>query len=100
MSWYKFWKKSGPMQIRTEDYLFLEEENYPTRENIKNECERWADAIPGGHNSHYSYGFRKVKTPPREILEKMLSDVKREENSLLEERTFLETELKKLKRRR
>jgi hypothetical protein len=93
MSWYKFWKKAGPMQILTEDYFFLPKEDYPSKDNIKSECESWAESMPGGHNTHYSYGFKKVKLPPREKLEKMLESAQEEAENVRQKILLIKKQL-------
>jgi hypothetical protein len=71
MSWYKFWKKSGPMQGLSKEYLWIDKKLYPDK-SVELACARWAEKMPGGHNTHYTYGFREVGSPPREVLEKMI----------------------------
>ena len=71
MSWYKFWKKSGPMRGLNEEYFWWDRRAYPNN-SIKSVCERWAEKMPGGHNTHYTYGFREICSPPREVLEEMI----------------------------
>ena len=97
MSWYKFWKKSGPMQIYAESYFFLSKEDYPTKESVKLECENWAEGMPGGHNTRYTYGFTRVRLPPRETLEKMLEHTKTDADSIARNIAFLEGEIQRLK---
>lgn len=77
MVWYRFWKKSGPAGILDERYLWLDKEAYPKKEDVEAECGCWAERIPGGHNSHYSYGFEEISNPPKSVLEKMVSDEKK-----------------------
>jgi hypothetical protein len=76
MAWYKFWKKSGPMQMLDEKYVWLAREIYLNKESIKCECENWAENIPGGHNTKYSYGFKKVACPPKNVLENLIANEK------------------------
>ena len=74
--WYRFWKKSGPMVILTERYFLLDKKTFPDEEAIKYECEDWAERMPGGHNTRYSYGFTKVKHPPKEVLKNIIKERK------------------------
>lgn len=95
MSWYKFWKRAGPMQIYSEDYVWLLGQHYPNEENIKLECESWAESTPGGHNTHYKYGYNQITNPPKEVIRRKLSETRRRKNSILEQEKFLEAELKR-----
>lgn len=72
MSWYRFWKKSGPMQGLSEEYIWLPKEVYPTQQTILKHCEYLAERMPRGHETMYEYGFTKINSPPREVLEKMI----------------------------
>lgn len=99
MGWYKFWKKSGPMQGLDEKYVWLDKESYPTKESVKSECENWAERIPGGHNSHYSFGFRKIKLPPKNVLEQMIEHKKEEITNKRKELKFLEYNLNEIKQK-
>ena len=72
MKWYKFWKKSGPTQAYTEDFIELDEKIYPTEKDVLSRCERWAAHVGGGFNTYYNYGFEEIKTPPKYWLEKQI----------------------------
>ena len=96
MSWYKFWKKSGPMAHYAEDYLYLPKEDYPSQEAIKLRCEDWAEAMPGGHNTHYSYGFKKINLPPKEKLERMLQSAIVNQEEAEKRVLFLKKQLEKI----
>lgn len=96
MSWYKFWKKAGPMAHYTENYFYLPKEDYPSEEDIKLKCEDWAEAMPGGHNTHYSYGFKKVKLPPKEKLEKLLESAMANLEEAEKRVLFLKKQLEKI----
>ncbi len=96
MTWYKFWKKSGPMQIYAEDYFYLPKEDYPSSANIKSECESWAESMPGGHNTRYSYGFKKIKLPPKEKLEKMLESAQEEAENARQKILLIKKQLEKV----
>ena len=91
MTWYRFWKKSGPMAHLAEAYVWLDGKEYKGKKEKENElesqCEKWAEAMPGGYNTRYSYGFQTVKAPPKKILEKMVED---EERRILEKSKHLE----------
>lgn len=76
MSWYQFWKKSGPMQLLTEKYVWLDDKIYTGEKAIHGECEYWAESMPGGHNTHYTYGYKKIQHPPKEKLEDMIKSQK------------------------
>lgn len=97
MVWYKFWKKSGPMQALNEKYIWLDKEVYSTRESVAEECESWAESIPGGHNTHYSFGFIKIiKAPPKSVLENMIKHKKEEISSKKKELEFLKQSLEEI----
>jgi len=81
MPWYRFWK--SVQQCTIEDYFWIDSKD---TKYIKQKCETWAEAKPGGHNTGYSAGFKKVRTPPLEWLE---SELKR----LLRERRMLDTKI-------
>ena len=72
-TWYKFWKKSGPMQAYIETYTLLEDRMYPSANSIKAEVEHWATTVGGGFNTHYTYGFERVDKPPKEWLEQQIN---------------------------
>ena len=86
MTWYKFWKRSGPAGILREDYLWLDKESHPDEDSIRAECEHWAEKIPGGHNTLYRFGFQKVVNPPLSVLEKM---IKKEKDSIQDHKHYL-----------
>jgi len=66
--WYRFWKKSGPMQFLTEDYkLYPAEYDFETVESC---AEHWATQIGGGFNTHYKYGLEEIEKPPKEWMDK------------------------------
>jgi len=75
--WYKFWKKSGPMQGLDDDYFLLDEKYWPTEEDVKLKCESRAGEVGGGFNTHYSYGFEKVDKPPKEWIDKRIKQLKK-----------------------
>lgn len=76
MAWYKFWKRSGPMQGLSEKYFWFESKM--NKESLKFRCESWADSIGGGHNTYYTYGFKRVNHPPIGELEIMIRIEKEE----------------------
>jgi hypothetical protein len=76
MSWYKFWKRSGPAGFLDEQYKWYDDKYYPTKKSVLAECEYWAGRVGGGFNTHYSYGFEQVNFPPKSVLEKMIKAVK------------------------
>ena len=65
--WYYFWKRSGPTGGLTESYS-LRDPKY--EEFINEELEDWASRVGGGFNTSYKYGFKEVKEPPKEWIEK------------------------------
>ena len=73
MKWYRFWKKVHGYNCG-EDYQEFPKDYI--EEQIKSECERWAEKIPGGHNSYYTYGFESIKLPPKEWLNKQIKNHK------------------------
>ncbi|MFH1174377.1 MAG: hypothetical protein V1725_04545 [archaeon] len=75
MSWYKFWKRSGPAGILDEDYKWIADNDHLTEESIKYACEYWSEHVGGGFNTHYRYGFEKVDVPPKEVLEKKIESL-------------------------
>jgi len=77
MVWYLFWKMSGPAMSLTESYQWLERASYSRDADVRLLCERWAEELPGGHNTHYSFGFEAVPRPPKEALERMIINEKR-----------------------
>ncbi|MBI5064754.1 hypothetical protein HZA97_00830 [Candidatus Woesearchaeota archaeon] len=95
MTWYKFWKKSGPNAFLDETYVWLDKEIYKTKDSIKGECEYWADRMPGGHNTHYSYGYKQVRHPPKSVLEKMIENTEENLKSKQEHIKFLKETLNK-----
>jgi len=74
MKWYKFWKKSGPNQGLTEDYIEVNDDWYPDTKSVRDLCESWAETVGGGFNTHYSYGFEEIKFPPKDWLIKKIKD--------------------------
>ncbi len=70
MTWYRFWKKSGPMQGLSEGYVFYSDKVPELR--VEGDCERWAGRMPGGHETYWRYGFQKIRNPPKSILQKMI----------------------------
>ncbi len=74
------------MQGLDETYVWLDKTIYPTEKAVKGECEYWADKMPGGHNTHYSYGYKKVRNPPKNVLEKM---IERAESNLKSKNVYL-----------
>jgi len=98
MKWYKFWKKSGPNQTLTESYVEVNDEWYPTDNDVKYVCEDWAETVGGGFNTHYSYGFKEVKLPPKNWLKKKIknieSDISYQKDLLEHYQTLLRTKQK------
>ena len=74
--WIKYWKKSGPNQSLDETYVHYKSE---TKEStIKYDVEEWAERMPGGHNTSYSYGWKDIEVPPKEWLEKHIKYIQEE----------------------
>ena len=99
--WYKFWKKvQGHV---SEEYfvhedLFGDDASYqPDEKSLKAQCEYWAERMPGGHNTHYSYGFQEVSNPPVKKLEEMIKTEKRVIKGSQERLELLAETLKKIK---
>jgi hypothetical protein len=91
MPWYRFWKKSGPMAGLDETFRHYDEE--PSKDGLEENCEHWAEAMPGGHNTHYSYGFQKVSAPPLEFLQKRMESSMALRESADEDIRFCEAEI-------
>ena len=72
--WVKYWKKSGPNQSLDEKYIHYKNEIHTSV--IKYDVELWAERIPGGHNTSYSYGWEDIEVPPKEWLEKHIKYIK------------------------
>ena len=72
--WYKFWKKSGPMQSYDESYKLLED--HDSEDVVKSKVERWAETVGGGFNTHYSYGWERVEVPPEDWLKNKVGYMK------------------------
>jgi hypothetical protein len=97
MFWYRFWKKSGPMAGYDETYRYYDEK--PSTEELKCDSEQWAEDMPGGHNSSYTWGFKKVDYPPVELLAERLKRLEHQKETIMDETEdkikFYKEEIKK-----
>lgn len=96
MTWYLFWKKSGPMGGLDETYRYYDEK--PSKDMLETDCGNWAEAMPGGHNTHYSYGFKLVDCPPLEVLQKRLKGSLALRESVAEDIRLFEDEIARAER--
>jgi len=94
MSWYRFWKKSGPMAGLDETFRHYDEK--PSIDRLKMDCEDWAEAMPGGHETHYSYGHQLVDAPPLEWLQKKLKGSAALKEQVEEDSRFIEAEIARI----
>lgn len=99
MVWYRFWKTVHG-HLNGEKYVHysneeLKDENFYDEEYFKCEAESWADSIPGGENAGFSYGFEKVKSPPKEWLMKRIKAETMNIEYLKEKIELYKKELKK-----
>ena len=92
MVWYRFWKKSGPMQGLRETYRYFEEDQ--NKKTLKTWAEEWADRMPGGHNTSYNYGWEKVEVPPKEWLETQIKYIGGEIGKIRDKIVVYKRELK------
>ena len=74
MKWYRFWKKVQGYNAG-EDYREFKDD--ATEKFIKEECEYWAESVPGGSNVGYRYGFEVIEKPPKEYIIKEIDSIRR-----------------------
>jgi hypothetical protein len=94
MTWYRFWKKSGPMGGLDETYRYYDEK--PSKDMLETDCGSWAEAMPGGHNTHYSYGFGPINAPPIDWLLKKLQSSRNLRNRVATDINFYEREVERV----
>lgn len=57
----------------------------PSNEELKCDSEQWAENMPGGHNSSYTWGFKKIDYPPVEFLAERLKRLEHQKETVMDE---------------